>query len=161
MLVYSAMVNEAYAELRCPPGQIINLANSSQCIPNPNGGISGTSSTSGPSGCQFDENQSVSEMLSNDACKPNHVITASDYTYEGGARERIIEIANQIIFVGSLVSVGAIVYAGFILVTAVGDDEKIKNGKNSLKFGIIGFVIMLISFPLVNAIVDIFYTIGA
>lgn len=117
--------------------------------------------SSGSSGCQFDENQSVSDMLGNSACKPNNVITASDYKYDDGARERVIEIANQIIFVGSLLSVGAIVYAGFILVTAIGDDEKIKNGKNSLKFGIIGFVIMLIAFPLVNAIVDIFYTVGA
>ncbi len=97
-------------------------------------------------------------MLS--GCQPNKVITADNYDYKTGARDRIVAIANQIIIVGSLLSIGAIVYAGFLYVTSMGDDERIKTGKNSLKFGIIGFVVMLLSFPLVNAIVRLFYQIG-
>lgn len=62
--------------------------------------------------------------------------------------------------IGSIVSVGAIAYAGFLYATTMGDDERIKKGKTAVKFGIIGFVVMLISFPLVNAIVNFVYSIG-
>ncbi len=68
-------------------------------------------------------------------CKPSKgFIEASDYTFDGGARKRIVDIANQIILVGSLLSVGAIVYAGILYTIAAGDDERIKLAKTSLKF---------------------------
>ena len=118
---------------------------------------SDASSSSGP--CAYHPDASVSEMLG--GCQPDHVLTAEGYDIKGGARNRFIALANQIITVGSLIAIGVIVYAGFLYVTAVGDDERIKAGKNALKFGVIGFVVMLISFPLVNAIVKLFYDIGS
>jgi len=70
----------------------------------------------------------------------------------------VVEIANQIILAGSILAVGAIVYAAILYIIAAGDDERIKQAKSSLKFGIIGFVMMLLSFPLVNAIIRLFYS---
>lgn len=95
-------------------------------------------------------------------CKPQSGITSSsgDYKFDGGAREKAVGIANQIILIGSILSVGAIVYAAILYIIAAGEEERIKSAKNSLKFGIIGFVVMLISFPLVNAIVRLFYSTG-
>jgi hypothetical protein len=49
------------------------------------------------------------------------------------------------------------VYAAILYTIAAGDEEKIKAAKNALKFGIIGFAVMLISFGLVNAVVRLFY----
>jgi len=122
----------------------------------------GTSNKSAPTSpcAPTDEDiasNTVSQMLSN--CKPGKVIdSANGYKIEDGARQKVVDIANQIILVGSLLSVGAIVYAAILYIIAAGDDERIKKAKGSLKFGIIGFVMMLISFPLVNAIIKLFYT---
>lgn len=104
---------------------------------------------------------SIGDMLR--PCRPTGVITtdntdSKDFKINGGARERVIALANQIILAGSLLAVGAIVYAAILYTIAAGDDEKIKKAKGSLKFGIIGFLMMLISFPLVNAIIKLFYT---
>ncbi len=57
-------------------------------------------------------------------------------------------------------AIAAIVFAGFHMVTAYGDDEKHKKGKEALKWGIIGFATALLSFGLVNALVNFFYNIG-
>ncbi|NCP77134.1 hypothetical protein GW830_03315 [bacterium] len=45
-------------------------------------------------------------------------------------------------------------------VTALGDGEKVKKAKTALQFSVIGFIVMLLSFPLVNAIVNLIYGIG-
>lgn len=108
-----------------------------------------------------DSSVSIGDMLR--PCRPTWVITtdstdSKDFKIDGGARERIIAIANQIILAGSLLAVWAIVYAAILYTIAAWDDEKIKKAKGSLKFGIIGFVMMLISFPLVNAIIKLFYS---
>lgn len=93
-------------------------------------------------------------------CKPKKVIATEgdDYAIDGGARKKVIAIANQLILAGSILSVGAIVYAGVLYTIAAGDDERIKKAKGSLKFGIIGFTMMLLSFPLVNAIINLIYS---
>ncbi len=85
---------------------------------------------------------------------------SGSYVFETDVRKRVIDIANQLILIGSILSVGVIVYAGILYIIAVGDDERIKSAKNALKFGIIGFAVMLISFGLINAIVRLFYATG-
>ncbi len=85
---------------------------------------------------------------------------SGSYVFETDVRKRVIDIANQLILIGSILSVGVIVYAGILYTIAAGDDERIKSAKNALKFGIIGFVVMLLSFGLVNAIVRLFYATG-
>ena len=96
-------------------------------------------------------------------CKPTRGIQAEgeDYTIERGAQQKVIAIANQLISAGSILAIGAIVYAAILYTIAAGDDERIKKAKGSLKFGIIGFVMMLISFPLVNAIIKLIYSTSA
>ena len=85
---------------------------------------------------------------------------SGSYVFETDVRKRVIDIANQLILIGSILSVGVIVYAGILYIIAVGDDERIKSAKNALKFGIIGFAVMLISYGLINAIVRLFYATG-
>jgi hypothetical protein len=112
--------------------------------------------------CNFDPNENVGPGAISAAlkgCKPKGMIETKggDYAIESGVRSRIIDIANNLILIGSILSVGAIVYAALLYTIAAGDEERIKSAKNALKFGIIGFAVMLISFGLVNAIVRLFY----
>jgi Type IV secretion system pilin len=111
--------------------------------------------------CNFDPNDNqgpgaISAALK--GCKPKGMIeTKGDYVIESGVRSRIVDIANNLILIGSILSVGAIVYAALLYTIAAWDDERIKTAKNALKFGIIGFAVMLLSFGAVNAIVRLFY----
>lgn len=49
-----------------------------------------------------------------------------------------------------------VLYAGFQMLTAGGDEKKYSNGKQTLKYAVIGFAIILISKGVTNIIIDIF-----
>lgn len=68
-----------------------------------------------------------------------------------------MRITNQIILGGSILSVGGIILASILYVTSFGEEEKIKKAKETLKFSIMGFAVMLLSFPIVNAIINLIY----
>ncbi len=92
--------------------------------------------------------------------KPKGAVSIGDGVLESGVKGKIIAIANRVISVVAIVAIGGIVFAGFHMVTAFGDDEKHKKGKEALKWAVLGFVVALISFPLVNATVNFFYAAG-
>lgn len=95
-------------------------------------------------------------------CAPDGSVKSEndDYTIEGGVKTKVTNVTNQLILIGSILSVGGIVFAAFLYVSAVGDAEGVKKAKTALKFSIVGFIVMLLSFPIVNAIVNLIYGIG-
>ncbi|MDD5377195.1 MAG: hypothetical protein PHH16_03695 [Candidatus Gracilibacteria bacterium] len=96
-----------------------------------------------------------------DGCKPGGSIASSDgYAIDKGVKAKVVKITNQLILAGSILSVGGIVFAAILYVTALGDGEKVKKAKTALKFSVVGFVLMLLSFPIVNALVNMIYGIG-
>lgn len=101
---------------------------------------------------------SVAECFSNAQIKPTGSVDVGDGLVGGGLREKIVKVTNRVISLVALVAIGGIVFGGFHMVTAFGDDEKHKRGKDALKWSIIGFVLALVSFPLVNATVNLFYS---
>ncbi|HBB27135.1 TPA: hypothetical protein DCZ36_01395 [Candidatus Gracilibacteria bacterium] len=108
--------------------------------------------------CSYDGNGSVQGAL--EGCAPVGSVTSNDYSIAGGVKAKVVSITNQLILVGSILSVGGIVFAAILYVTALGDGEKVKKAKTALQFSIIGFVLMLLSFPIVNALVNLIYGIG-
>lgn len=92
--------------------------------------------------------------------KPKGALSVGDGVLESGVKGKIIAISNRIISVVAIAAIGGIVFAGFHMVTAFGDDEKHKKGKEALKWAVLGFVVALISFPLVNATINLFYATG-
>jgi len=69
-------------------------------------------------------------------------------------------IISALLSVLGIIFVVLVVYAGFLYLTAQGEDTKVKKAKTALQFSVIGFVLMLLSFPIVNAIVNLIYGIG-
>ncbi|MDD2892019.1 MAG: hypothetical protein PHQ95_03565 [Candidatus Gracilibacteria bacterium] len=92
-------------------------------------------------------------------CAPTGSITSNAYEIKD-VKTKIVNITNKLILAGSILSVGGIVFAAILYVTALGNDEKVKKAKSALQFSVIGFVVMLLSFPIVNAIVNLIYGIG-
>jgi hypothetical protein len=124
------------------------------------GGSSTASSESSGGPCSAGSIGNVSDCL--DSYKPKGALSVGDgvISGNGGVKSKVTAIANRVIAAAALASIAAIVFAGFHMVTAYGDDEQHKKGKESLKWGIIGFAVSLLSFALVNAVVNFFYSVG-
>jgi hypothetical protein len=127
--------------------------------PAPSGGSSDVG-MGGAGGCAGGNISDVSTCLNQ--YKPKGTLSVGDGSLSGGGgvKAKIVAIANRVIVIVAIVAIGAIVMAGFHMVTAYGDDEKHKKGKEALKWGIIGFATSLVSFALVNAVINFLYNIG-
>ena len=65
----------------------------------------------------------------------------------------VIRIIDYLFSFASMVALVFIVWAGYQMVTAGGNEEKIATAKTSLSDAVIGFFLIMISFVLLNAIV--------
>jgi hypothetical protein len=80
-----------------------------------------------------------------------------NYTIDWGVKNRIKNLTYQLMIVGGVLAVGGIVVSAILMTTALGDDKKLWEAKNGLKYSIIGFLCIIIAFPLVNAIINLVY----
>ena len=64
------------------------------------------------------------------------------------------KIINVVIGVLGVVAVAVVIYGGFLFLTAQGDPGKIKKGKDSITWGIIGLVIALLSWSIINFVLS-------
>lgn len=72
-------------------------------------------------------------------------------------RERVLELASGFMRYGALFAVMALVVSGVMYTTAYGDGERLKTAKDTAIFALIGLIVALVSFPLVNAVLVIIY----
>ena len=63
-------------------------------------------------------------------------------------------IINTIIFVIGMISVVMIILGGISYATSQGDPGKVKKGKDTILYGIIGLVISLLAFAIVNFVLN-------
>jgi len=68
-------------------------------------------------------------------------------------RSALIAITNFALGFVGLLAVIALVYGGFLYITARGEEEQAKKGQKSATYAIIGILLILISFALVNTII--------
>jgi hypothetical protein len=72
--------------------------------------------------------------------------------------DRIISIAEWAISLGALLAVGAIVWAGIQYTKSLGDDEKLKKAKTTGVYALIGLILLLMSFGLVDIFINFIYS---
>ena len=63
-------------------------------------------------------------------------------------------IINVVLGVLGVVAVAVVIYGGFLFLTAQGDPGKIKKGKDSITWGIIGLIIALLSWSIINFVLS-------
>lgn len=69
-------------------------------------------------------------------------------------REYILNVLNFFLSFLGLVCVAATIYAGFLLVSSQGDDSKMEEAKKLITYVVIGIIIILMSFALVNTVIQ-------
>jgi hypothetical protein len=78
----------------------------------------------------------------------------------GWMKEMIILIANGAISFGALLAVWAIVWSGIQYTKAFGSEEKLKKAKMTGLYSLIGLILLLISFGIVDIFINFIYTIS-
>jgi amino acid transporter len=73
----------------------------------------------------------------------------------GGPVKIVANVIQALLGVMGLVAVIIILYAGFIWMTAQGDEDKVKKAKDMLKNGVIGLIIILLAYALATWAVQI------
>lgn len=63
-------------------------------------------------------------------------------------------IINVVLGVLGLLAVVVIIYGGFMYTTSAGDASKIKKAKDTIMYGVIGLVIALLAYAIVNFVVS-------
>jgi hypothetical protein len=71
----------------------------------------------------------------------------------GDIRVVIMKIIRALLGLLGIVALGINVYAGFIIMTSQGQEEKITTGKTMLRNGVIGLAIILMSFAIVQFVI--------
>lgn len=71
---------------------------------------------------------------------------------ESSFRSIVLTIVNFILGFLGLVAVLFVIYGGFLYVTSAGNGEKVDQGKKIITYAVVGIVIILISFALINTI---------
>lgn len=69
-------------------------------------------------------------------------------------REFIIRIVNYALGFLALLAVLLVIYGGVLYLTAAGEEEKTTTGKKSIMYAVIGLIIIMGSFALVNTVID-------
>jgi len=88
---------------------------------------------------------------------PNRDLPDNIDTAGGGTtlRDIILLAINFILGFVGLIAVLMIIYGGFRLLTSGGDEEGSKDAKNIILYAIIGIIIILFSFAIINTLFDI------
>lgn len=68
---------------------------------------------------------------------------------------------NVILGVLGVVAVGVIILGGFYFLTSQGDAAKVTKGKNTILYGVVGLVIALLAFAIVNFVLGKLFTSSA
>ncbi len=109
-------------------------------------------------GCSL-ENKNVAEFLNECAQGTVGIDPSGTSSNEAWVQDRITKIAKWAISLGALLAVGAIVWAGIQYVKAFGDDEQLKKAKTTGIYAVIGLLLMMASFWLVDIFINFLFQI--
>ena len=79
-----------------------------------------------------------------------NTLAECNLTGENDLMETILQIIQVVIGVLGIVTVAIIILGGIQYVTSVGDSQKVKKAKDTILYGVIGLVIAILAFAIVN-----------
>lgn len=86
------------------------------------------------------------------------ILEASDRptdAFQSPIKQVIVNIINYILGFLGLVAVAFVVYAGFLMVTAGGEEEAIEKGKKIITYAAVGIIIIFMSYAIVQMIANV------
>ena len=122
-------VNDANTVNNANTGNNANTDNDEGKVPCPKGSLRG-------------ENKKVNSI--------SECNLAENHAGSTNLMETLNTIISVVVGVLGLLAVAMIIYGGFMYTTSAGDASKIKKAKDTITYGVIGLVIALLAFAIVN-----------
>ena len=98
-----------------------------------------------PANAACDPKNGIADALNPDCSQPNN--TPTNLIGNGGIVNTIV---NVFLFLVGLLCVIMIIFGGFRYVTSSGDKQKVDSAKNTILYAIVGLIVALIAWALVN-----------
>ncbi|MBI2798404.1 hypothetical protein HYX70_03890 [Candidatus Saccharibacteria bacterium] len=73
-----------------------------------------------------------------------------------GFGDIISTVTNTLLFLVGAAAVIGIIYGGFTYVTSGGDENRLRQAKEAIIYSVVGLVIALLSFLIVNFVIGVF-----
>ena len=83
----------------------------------------------------------------------NNLVNVNGFNQEANLTDTIINIINAVIGVLGLVAVVVIIIGGINYMMSSGDTSKVKKAKDTILYGVIGLVICVLAFAIVNFVI--------
>lgn len=111
--------------------------------------------------CVYDWAGDVGAALDGCIWSSTTLVTAWDYTVEWGFKYMIQRWTTAIAGVLGLFAVWAIVYGALLMTLSAGEDEKIKKGKDIVKWSILWFIWVVAAGGLISLVVNFIFAVGS
>ncbi len=111
--------------------------------------------------CEYNNNGGVVDNL--DGClsqEDSYLVNPGDGKIETGVKQRIVYWTNSITSALALFAIGAIVYGGFMMTVSLGEDERIKKGKDIVKWSLLGFLAAISTGAIIRLVVEVIFDIA-
>ena len=110
--------------------------------------------------CNFDTTTNAVDFLQGCAEGTPAIDPSLETNDEEWIKDRVKNIAKWAISLGALLAVGALVWAGIQYTKAYGEDESLKKAKTTGVYALIGLLLLMASFGLVNIFVNFVYSLA-
>lgn len=104
--------------------------------------------------CPDDQQQTSFTQFTGGLTPPETTGYAEGLVRQTDLREFIVQVTNFALGFLGLIAVVIVIYGGFMYVTAAGEQEKAEKGKKAVTYAVIGIVLILGSFAIVNTVLQ-------
>ena len=110
--------------------------------------------------CEYNESWDVAGNIQN-CLGDSELVNPWDGLVEWGVKQKFIFWTNSLATTLSIFAIGAIVYWGLLMTLSVGEDEKIKKGKDVVKWSILGFLWAIWAWALVRLVIEVVFAVAS
>lgn len=100
--------------------------------------------------------QANADLIDPDDCPDD--VNCSDVADGEAIRDAILDVINFLLTFVGIIAVAFIIYAGFLMLTAAGNEEQIESGKKIIIWASVGIIVILFSWVIIAFVVDLFST---
>lgn len=88
------------------------------------------------------------------------LVNPGDALIESGVKQKLLDWTNAIWWLLGLLAVGAIVYGAFIMTVSGWDDERIKKGKDIVKWSLVWFFALISAGSLLRLVTEVIFSVA-
>ncbi|MCH8518764.1 hypothetical protein LAT59_03320 [Candidatus Gracilibacteria bacterium] len=110
--------------------------------------------------CSWSEGGSVGGQFDNCLSGTQLVNSRGDMSLTGGFKTQVTKWTTNVATLLGLLAIGAIVYGGLLMTLSAGEEEKVKKGKDIVKWSLLGFLALILAGALVRIVIEFIFAVS-